>query len=109
MSYSYNGARHSKIGCAYDRFRATGAPKICIVVAMCIATISNPMAGAPDRSAFDPPTLTDAQSLFYNARYEAAAALAFALRESGSDDLAGDELRTSAVLFQLKALLEGRS
>jgi hypothetical protein len=35
--------------------------------------------------------------------------LALALRESGTDDLAGDELRTSALLFQLKALLEGHS
>jgi hypothetical protein len=84
------------------------------VVAMCIATVTIPMASGgsqsvPDRAAFDPPTLTDAQSLFYNARYEAAAALALSLRQPGADDLAGDELRTSALLFQLKALLEGHS
>jgi hypothetical protein len=114
MSNSHNGARHSMIAFACDRFRRSGARKICIVVAMCIGTITNPMAGggsqsAPDRAASDPRTLTDAQSLFYNARYEAAAALALALRESGTDDLAGDELRTSALLFQLKALLDGPS
>jgi hypothetical protein len=53
----------------------------------------------------DQPTLADAQRLFYNARYEEAAALALAL---GTDDLAAAELRTSALLFQLKALLEVR-
>jgi hypothetical protein len=52
------------------------------------------------------PTLTDAQHLFYNARYEAAADLTLVLRRSASQDLANDELRSSALLFQLKALLE---
>ena len=53
-----------------------------------------------------PPTFADAQRLFYNARYEAAAGAALALRASGPHDLANDELRTSALLFQLKALLD---
>ncbi len=52
-------------------------------------------------------TLADAQRHFYNARYDAAAALALALRSSETQDLANDELRTSALLFQLKRLLEG--
>lgn len=51
-------------------------------------------------------TFTDAQSLFYNARYAEAADLALALRASETQDLANYELRTSALLFQLKALLE---
>lgn len=51
-------------------------------------------------------TFTDAQRLFYNARYEAAAALTLELRASQGQDLANDELRTSALLFQLKGLLE---
>ncbi len=114
MSPSCNGPRQSTIVRAFGRIPGGGAPKLCIVVAMCIGTITNPMArGAPqsgsDRAPVTPPTLSDAQRLFYNARYEAAAASALALRESGADDLASDELRTSALLFQLKALLEGRS
>jgi hypothetical protein len=114
MSDSHDGARRAKIAFACDRFRGSGATMICIVVAMCIGTITNPTAGGRsqsvrDRAALEPPTLTDARRLFYNARYEAAAASALALRESGTDDLAGDELRTSALLFQLKALLEGHS
>jgi hypothetical protein len=52
------------------------------------------------------PTLSDAQNHFYNARYEAAATLTLALRGSEPQDLANDELRTSALLFQLKRLLE---
>lgn len=54
----------------------------------------------------DRPTLADAQLLFYSARYEEAAALALALRSAEPEDLANDELRTSALLFQLKGLLQ---
>ena len=68
---------------------------------------------ADDRSVpLARPTLADAQSLFYNARYDAAAALALALCSSQPEDLAADlaayELRTSALLFQLKRALGGR-
>src|SRR6185369_3544509 len=52
--------------------------------------------------ASSPPTLTDAQRLFYNAHYEQAANLALTLRESGGQDLANDEMRTTALLFQLR-------
>ena len=52
------------------------------------------------------PTLTDAQNLFYNAKHAAAAALAAEVKPSTPDEeLARDELRTSALLFRLKALL----
>jgi hypothetical protein len=83
-----------------------------VVVAMCIGTIGHPQAGEPsqsatERAALDRLTLADAQRLFYNARYEAAAALALALRVADGHDLASDELRSSALLFQVKALLEG--
>jgi len=52
-----------------------------------------------------PRTFSDAQSLFFNARYDAAAELALDLRSSEPDDLAIWELRTSGLLFQLKAAL----
>lgn len=52
------------------------------------------------------PTFADAQHLFYSAQYAEAADLALALRSEEAQDLANDELRTSALLFQLKALLE---
>jgi hypothetical protein len=67
------------------------------------ASQAPPEHGAP---ALEPATLAAAQGLFYNARYEAAATLALAFRSSDTDDLAGVELRTSALLFQLKGLLE---
>ena len=89
--------------------RAIGA----LVVAVCIGSIVGPQASAPAQSAPEQAalpighqTLTDAQRLFYNARYEAAGALALALRVPDIEDLANDELRSSALLFQLKALLE---
>jgi hypothetical protein len=55
------------------------------------------------------PTLSDAQSLFFNAQYDAAAALALELRTSDPDDLAIWEVRTSGLLFQLKATLDGHA
>ena len=50
-------------------------------------------------------TFTDAQKLFYNGRYRAAAVLTLALRSSDPEDLASYELRTSALLFELKYAL----
>lgn len=80
----------------------------------CVVLISVARAGAclhPDaygsqsvlEHGLDPPTLSEAQRLFYNARYEEAAALTLELRSLESEDLAAYELRTSALLFQLKA------
>ena len=63
-------------------------------------------------AARDCPTLADAQRLFYSARYGEAAALTLALRTDETEDLEGalalHELRTSALLFQLKGALDGR-
>jgi len=55
--------------------------------------------------ALDHPTLSEAQRAFYNGRYDAAAALTLELRAQKPEDLAALELRTSALLFQLKAAL----
>jgi hypothetical protein len=46
-----------------------------------------------------------AQSLFYNGSYDSSAALTLALLESDSDNLSVYELRTSALLFQIKRLI----
>jgi hypothetical protein len=56
----------------------------------------------------DRPALAEAQRLFYNARYDAAAALILAWRSSDTEDLAAYEIRTSALLFQLKGALGDR-
>ncbi len=86
-----------------------------IVVALCMSTTIYPQASGSVQSAsasehaalpLDHPTLADAQRLFYDARYEAAGALALALRVPDIEDLSNDELRSSALLFQLKALLD---
>ena len=86
-----------------------------LVVAVSIGAVSGPQAAGPsqaipERAALplERSTLTDAQSLFYNARYAAAAALTLALRVSDTEDLASLELRSSALLFQLRGLLERR-
>ena len=52
------------------------------------------------------PTLADAHRLFYNARYDAAAELTLALTSVEAEELAVNlatrELRTSALLFQVR-------
>ncbi|HKY22454.1 MAG TPA: hypothetical protein VJM31_14660 [Vicinamibacterales bacterium] len=55
--------------------------------------------------AVDPPTLADAQHLFFNARYDAAADVALALHSSDAALLAAYEVRTSALHFQLRDAL----
>ena len=49
--------------------------------------------------------LSDARRAFFNARYGEAAALAQALETDAPGDLAACELRTAALLFQLKAAI----
>ncbi len=52
--------------------------------------------------------LSDAQRLFYNGRYEAAAEMTVELRARQPLNLAALELRSSTLLFQLKASLGDR-
>jgi len=113
-----NAEQHSNSAVGPDRSRRIGAQGIgcLVVIAVCVGAVTRPQAGGPSQSSperaalpLERPTFADAQSLFYNARYEAAAALTLALRSSDIEDLASDELRTSALLFQLKALLDGRA
>ena len=74
----------------------------CLAAAVVVAT---PQLCAAQAEA---PTIADAYRLFYNAHYEEAAALAESLRETGGQDLENDEVRTSALLFQLRGLLKGQ-
>jgi hypothetical protein len=85
-----------------------------LVVAVCVGAFAIAQASASAQSVseraaipIDQRTLADAQHLFYNARYEAAGALALALRVPDVEDLENTELRSSALLFQLKELLDG--
>jgi tetratricopeptide (TPR) repeat protein len=50
-------------------------------------------------------SFADAQALFYNGHYEPAAALASNLIEADPDNLQLYDLRTSALLFQIKRLM----
>lgn len=57
-------------------------------------------------SSFAQPTALDgAQRLFYNGRYEAAAEATLPMCAASPGDLAACELRTSALLFQIKRLV----
>jgi hypothetical protein len=70
-----------------------------------IAGAQVPVAETPDDVHAGPPagrTVADAQALFYNGRYDSAAALLLTLIPSDPGNLALYELRTSALLFQIK-------
>ncbi len=71
------------------------AVALVLVSGFSVATLAG--LQAPQDTAFQA-----AQRLFYNARYDAAAAQAAQLRAAQPDDLAAYELRTSALLFQLR-------
>jgi hypothetical protein len=83
--------------------------RFAVCVAVAVLAIHCSAARARSQNTFPPAqTLTDAYRLFYNAHYEEAAALAMALRSDGGQDLENDEVRTSALLFQLRGLLNGQ-
>jgi hypothetical protein len=65
------------------------------------------LAGVPGGALQQPAALDDAKRLFYNAQYRASADLALDFLPSNTDEeLARDELRASALLFQIRGLLE---
>jgi hypothetical protein len=79
---------------------------VLVVVVACMMDLRAVQGPVADGSVqHDRPTLSDAQWSFYNARYDTAAALLLELRSGEPADLAAYELRTSALLFQLKAAL----
>jgi hypothetical protein len=82
--------------------RPAGCFSLCGAL-LVVAGFAQPAAAQPEAQ-----TLTDAYRLFYNAHYEAAAALAESLRSAGPQTLENDEVRTSALLFQLRGLLNGQ-
>jgi hypothetical protein len=84
-----------------NRFGPRAAAIALLVLALARATPASAQETAGQ-------TLADAQRLFYNAHYEAAAALAVSLRAHDGQDLANDEVRTTALLFVLRGLLKGQ-
>jgi hypothetical protein len=80
-------------------------------VAFALAVTALIAIGAPGAAGLAPVdedrrAMLDAQRAFYNAHYVDAAAQALALRTRLPDDLAAYELRSSALLFQLKRLID---
>ncbi len=72
-----------------------------LVVALAVATGAWPV--------YAQATLDDAQRLFYNGRYEAAETLTVELCSNDLEGLAGCELRSSTLLFQVKRALAGQA
>ena len=80
--------------------------QIAVTIALAARFTDSAAAGQqPEAPARE--TLADAQTAFYNARYEEASALTMVLLATGSEELAVYELRTSALLFQLKNAMDG--
>src|SRR5205814_3605548 len=76
--------------------------------ALCGLVAAAQLAGPAVTGGGRTPSLADAQSLFYNAHYQEAADLALTLRNGTAQDLAVDEVRTTALLFVLRGLLKGQ-
>jgi hypothetical protein len=79
-----------------------------IAVVVCAGSSSafqaaNPQTHTP---AVDRPELAEVQRLFYSGDYDAAAALALALRAGHPEDLDSLEIRTSTLHFQLRRALK---
>jgi tetratricopeptide (TPR) repeat protein len=88
---------------------AIRSSRFAVRVTVAVLAIHCSAAQARSQDSFNSAqTLTDAYRLFYNAHYEEAAALAMALRSNGGQDLENDEVRTSALLFHLRGLLNGQ-
>lgn len=85
-------------------FLATG---LAAVACLHAGADASPSVAQDDPAPLERPTLAQAQHLFYNARYDEAAALSLAWRSAEPEDLAAYEIRTSALLFQLKRALDG--
>lgn len=67
-----------------------------------------PATSEDARASDAAPSLETAKHHFYNARFETAVEVTRAMDATRPDDLANHELRSSALLFQLKRLLEPR-
>jgi tetratricopeptide (TPR) repeat protein len=80
--------------------RLTSILRALVVGAVLAMTAAHPSAAARQAGPLD-----DAQWLFYSARYEAAAAATLEPCASGADGLAACELRSAALLFQIKRAL----
>jgi hypothetical protein len=85
-------------------FTAAVAISVGAEAALHALAVSSPM---PARRDADDPSivLADAQRLFYTGRYDEAAALALELRATSTSNLAAYELRSSALLFQIRKAL----
>ena len=89
-----------------DRIPARVA--VCLVLMVVVGAIDPSRARAlpsQEERSPQPATLEDAQRLFYSGRFEESAALAQALCMPDIDHLSACELRTSALLFQLRRAL----
>lgn len=85
-------------------FRAVAIVALLAPAADAAAQESSP--SAPEIASTDPlRTLEDAQWAFYNAQYQAAALVTLEQCAAGAASLAACELRTSALLFQIRRLL----
>jgi hypothetical protein len=71
----------------------------------CLLTPVEPLSAQAPQAPDDRATLLSAQRCFYNAHYAEAAAATLELRTAEPDELGGYELRSTALLFQLKRAL----
>jgi hypothetical protein len=76
-----------------------------LVATASVAATADSSADQPERGGTEA-TLEGAQRLFYSGHYEPAAALALIARSADPNSLAASELRSSALHFQIRRLLD---
>jgi hypothetical protein len=76
-----------------------------ITAVVAAAILAAPFTGHARAGSADSAILDDAHRMFYNGRYVEAALLAADLCTAEADDLAACELRSSAILFQIRRAL----
>jgi hypothetical protein len=93
----------SRVLSCQQRLLYPRARYVAVILAAVILSAGARLAGVQEPAA----NLDAAQRLFYNAQYRESAEMALEFEPSSPDeDLARDELRSSALLFQLRRLVE---
>jgi hypothetical protein len=82
------------------------ATRVLLTALVCAVMMGAPSVTAAQDAAAPAPTIAMAQRAFYDGNYAEAAAATLALQTAEPDNLVVAELRTSALLFQLKRLLD---
>jgi len=88
-----------------DRMSRGWDARALLVCCVAVVIAAGGRAAAQEADRGEAPMLPTGQHLYFNGQYEAAAAVALELERADPTDLAARELRTAALLFQIKRII----